>query len=130
MLNKKSEKTDLFYCLWVCYCGPTQRVAIVWMLAHEIKEKEDEMAELKRAASLVKLPVVKARRWKEGEGSDAFVVHFVRHGQVKTRKKLWISFLTLVYVVRRCTMCLLQDGERKGESAIATLMWTVRLIRI
>jgi broad specificity phosphatase PhoE len=54
------------------------------MLLHELKEKDDELREMRAAAQLVKLPVVKVVPIADGgaptDGSS-LVVHFVRHGQ-------------------------------------------------
>ena len=57
------------------------------MLLHELKEKEDELRELRAAALRVQLPAVSVEALGDGpvpsEGSSwsSVIVHFVRHGQ-------------------------------------------------
>ena len=53
------------------------------MMIHELKEKEEELAELKMASSRVSIPHISCSAWKSSSSLDerSVVVHFVRHGQ-------------------------------------------------
>lgn len=56
------------------------------MMAHEVKEKEEELAELRDVSTKLLLPFVSCSPWNESSSESSpssIVVHWVRHGQAE-----------------------------------------------